>query len=100
MREPMNILLATSSMSSGGAERVASTLCNAWAERGDTVSLIATFSGARGECFYPISPQVDLIFLSDVANVRGKTPRAYWKRFWSLRRLFRTIAPHVIVSFL
>src|SRR5215472_3300419 len=95
----MNIVLALSAMGSGGAERVAATLCNAWSERGDQVTIVPTFS-QRGDCFYSISPRVTVRFLSDEAKVVGRSPRAYWRRFWALRRLFRTLAPDVIVSFL
>ena len=45
----MKILLIVSSMHAGGAERVASTLVSAWAERGDEVTLLITYSG-RGDC--------------------------------------------------
>ena len=55
----MRILFLISSMHSGGAERVASTLANAWAARGDEVILMPTFSG-RGECFYPLSQEIRL----------------------------------------
>jgi GalNAc-alpha-(1->4)-GalNAc-alpha-(1->3)-diNAcBac-PP-undecaprenol alpha-1,4-N-acetyl-D-galactosaminyltransferase len=95
----VNIALLISAMAAGGAERVASTLCNGWAERGDSVTLIATFSG-KGEHFYPLSPGVQLVFLSDLAKTIGRSPRAYWRRFWSLRRLLRDLKPDVIVSFL
>ncbi|EWM45726.1 putative glycosyltransferase domain protein [Bordetella holmesii 70147] len=39
-------MLAVSSMNAGGAERVAATLANAWAQRGDAVTLLPTYSGA------------------------------------------------------
>lgn len=38
------ILFLVSSMDSGGAERVATNLANAWAERGDQIILVATYS--------------------------------------------------------
>lgn len=86
-------------MSSGGAERVAATLVNAWTERGDTVTLVPTFSG-RGECFYPVSDRVKLVYLADVAGKVGRTPIAYGARFLALRRLIREARPDVVVSFL
>ena len=37
--------------------RVAATLVNAWAERGDDVTLTPTYS-SKGTCFYPLSDKV------------------------------------------
>jgi glycosyltransferase involved in cell wall biosynthesis len=86
-------------MNSGGAERVAATLVNAWAERGDTVTLVVTFSG-RGECFYALSSRVQLVYLADLAGVAGRGPRAYWARFRALRRLLKTAHADIVLSFL
>ncbi|MBK7541329.1 MAG: glycosyltransferase family 4 protein [Candidatus Competibacteraceae bacterium] len=93
------IMLLTSSLNSGGAERVAVTLVNAWAERGYQVTLVATFSG-RGECFYPVSNQVQLIYLADVAGKVGRSAITYGARFLALRRLIHKIQPDILVSFL
>lgn len=49
----MKIIFRVSSLGAGGAERVATTLCNAWAERGDRVTLVPTFSGG-GKPFYKV----------------------------------------------
>jgi GalNAc-alpha-(1->4)-GalNAc-alpha-(1->3)-diNAcBac-PP-undecaprenol alpha-1,4-N-acetyl-D-galactosaminyltransferase len=78
----VHIVLLTSSLNLGGAERAASGLCNAWAERGDVVTLIATFSGG-GKPFYPISRKVELIFLADIVGVKRVNVVSY------LQRLFR-----------
>ncbi|CAD6524748.1 glycosyltransferase family 4 protein [Paraburkholderia metrosideri] len=95
----MKILMLVSSMQGGGAERVASTLVNAWAARGDAVTLAATFSG-RGACHYELSSNVKFVYLVDLAKQRGKAPRAYYSRFMALRSLIRASKPDVIVSFL
>jgi UDP-N-acetylglucosamine:LPS N-acetylglucosamine transferase len=94
-----NILLIVSSMNSGGAERVAAHLVNAWAERGDTVALLMTFSG-RGECFYQISNKIRVIFLADLAERTGIGLLDYWARFRALRHYIRDARPDVVVSFL
>ncbi|WP_460840270.1 glycosyltransferase family 4 protein [Noviherbaspirillum agri] len=96
----MNIILLTSSMGGGGAERVATTLCNAWAARGDRVSLIATFSGGGSGAFYPISESVEFFYLADKAGTTQKGVTGYVRRIVTLRRLIRETAPDVIVSFL
>ena len=56
--------MLVSDMGSGGAERVAANLVNAWAARGDSVTLLVTYSG-RGECFYQLTDNVNLIYLAD-----------------------------------
>lgn len=86
-------------MNSGGAERVAATLCNALAQRGDQVTLVATYSG-RGECHYPLSDQVQLLYLADL--VRGATMQVlgYCARLFGLRRMIKQAAPDVVISFL
>lgn len=95
----MHILLLTSSMSSGGAERVASTLANAWTARGDQVTLMPTFSG-RGECFYELSPEVRLIYLADLVSSRVRTWANQFARLRALRRFMAIERPDIIVSFL
>ena len=95
----MYILLLTSSMSVGGAERVASMLANAWALRGDRVTLMPTFSG-RGECFYQVSPNVRLVYLADLVASRARTWINGIIRLRALRRFISTERPDVIVSFL
>lgn len=87
-------------MESGGAERVAANLVNAWAAQGSEVTLLVTFSG-RGECFYTLAEQVKLIYLADLLPMSGNgRGRNYWRRFSVLRRLIREMRPDVMVSFL
>src|SRR5690606_37333640 len=95
----MKILLLVSSMHAGGAERVAATLVNAWTDRGDTVTLVPTYS-SKGICFYPLSDAVDLIWLADRAGTRSSGPMGAWVRLRALRSLIREKAPDVVVSFL
>src|SRR5215470_3933240 len=95
----MRILLLTSSMNAGGAERVACTLANAWSSRGDQVTLIPTFSGG-GECFYALSPDIRLVYLADLVSTRARTVVNRLVRLCALRRFIATEYPDVIVSFL
>lgn len=97
--KPKKIVLLVSGLNSGGAQRVAVTLANAWTERGDTVTLVPTFSG-RGECFYSVSDQVKLVYLADLADKIGRGPLVYGARFLALRRLIYSSEPDVVVSFL
>jgi glycosyltransferase involved in cell wall biosynthesis len=95
----MNITLLVSSMGSGGAERVAATLVNAWSERGDTVTLIATYSRKR-PCFYALSEKVRFIHLADrVRKSRGGVA-GYIERQFALRTVIRESRADVVISFL
>src|SRR2546427_12958954 len=86
-------------MGSGGAERVATTLANAWASQGDQVTLMPTFSG-RGGCFYKLSPDVRLAYLADLVSSRERTFITQFTRLRALRRFIAAERPDVIVSFL
>ncbi len=96
----MKIILLTSSMAAGGAERVAATLSNRWSDMGYNVILLPTYSG-RGECFYKIHHLTRLIFLADlVGRVRINGLVGYIKRVLALRRFIEMEKPDVLVSFL
>lgn len=95
----LKILMLVSSMHAGGAERVAATLVNAWAERGDDVTLMPTYSD-KGTCFYPVSDAVKLVWLADLAGVRAGGPLAALQRLRALRRHIAATRPDVVVSFL
>ncbi|CCN21654.1 glycosyltransferase, group 1 family protein [Bordetella bronchiseptica MBORD681] len=95
----MKILLLVSSMHAGGAERVAATLANGWAARGDQITLMPTYS-SKGTCFYPLSDDVELLWLADRAGTRSGGAVAAWQRLRALRAVVRERAPDVVVSFL
>lgn len=95
----MNIFFVTSSMNMGGAERVAATLCNAWAAQGHKVILVPTFSQAS-ESFYELAKNIELIYLSEIIPVQKKTILNYGKRLLALRRLIQRKQPDVVISFL
>ncbi len=86
-------------MEGGGAERVASRLCNAWVGEGHEVLLMPTYSG-RGGCAYPLDSRVHLEFLADYVGTMRKTPLSSLKRLLALRKVIRDYSPDVIVSFL
>jgi glycosyltransferase involved in cell wall biosynthesis len=95
----LKILFLISSLSSGGAERVAATLCNAWAQRGDEVTLVPTFSGG-GKPFYQLHPDIDLIYLSERVGVVQGGGKRYGARLRALRHMVKEKKPDVVVSFL
>jgi GalNAc-alpha-(1->4)-GalNAc-alpha-(1->3)-diNAcBac-PP-undecaprenol alpha-1,4-N-acetyl-D-galactosaminyltransferase len=95
----MKILFLTSSLGSGGAERVASTLANAWAARGDQVTLLPTFSGG-GKPFYRFNESVELLHLTHLSSIAPRSGKQYLRRLMALRRLVNERKPDVVVSFL
>ena len=95
----MRIILLLSSLDTGGAERVACMLADAWSSRGDQVTLMPTFSGC-GECFYQVSPGVRLVYLADFVSSRVRTFVNQLVRLRALRRFIAAERPDVIVSFL
>jgi GalNAc-alpha-(1->4)-GalNAc-alpha-(1->3)-diNAcBac-PP-undecaprenol alpha-1,4-N-acetyl-D-galactosaminyltransferase len=92
-------MMLVSSMHAGGAERVAATLVNGWSARGDSVTLVPTYS-SKGSCFYPLSDAVDLVWLADRAGARKPKLFSAVGRLIALRQLVREKSPDVIVSFL
>lgn len=96
----MKIVFLTSSLNTGGAERVATTLVNAWSYRGDQVTLVPTFSGG-GTPSYSVAGSVELIYLADVVNHhRRRRGKRYFSRIKALRHLILDRNPDVVVSFL
>ena len=57
-----NIVVVVSAMNLGGAQRVASILCEHWAQNGYVVTLISTFSGKKTN-FRP-SPIASIVLIS------------------------------------
>ncbi len=94
---PRRILFLVSSMHGGGAERVAATLANAWARRGDEVTLVCCYSG-RGRCDQALDPAVRLLWLAD--RVRGPAWLRPVAKLAALRRLARECRPDRVLSFL
>jgi glycosyltransferase involved in cell wall biosynthesis len=97
----MKLIFLVSSLGSGGAERVAVTLCNAWASRGNQVTLIATFSGG-GDIFYSVNKAVEILQLP---SQNAKIGSLYYKkrrftRLIMLRNLIIDRQPDIVVSFL
>lgn len=93
----MKLLFLISSLHGGGAERVAATLANAWAERGVEVHLVCCYSG-RGHCEQGLDPRVQVAWLAD------RLPARPWLRpvlkLPRLRALVREVAPDRVLSFL
>ena len=94
----MNILFLVGSMGAGGAERVASVLCNSWSDQGHAVTLMPTFSG-KGDCLYQISKEVEFVYLADLVGCGAFPFLSKMIRLRALRKFIIGNAPDVVVSF-
>ena len=94
-----NIVIVVSAMNMGGAQRVASILCNQWSQRGHAVTLISTFTGKKINHF-KLNKDVTLKYLDTSPPFsKMKIFNLIWKLIY-LRRLIKKINPSVVISFL
>jgi glycosyltransferase involved in cell wall biosynthesis len=94
------IILAVSSLSAGGAERVISEMANAWAEQGKDVAVL-TISGIDVD-HYQLLPSVSRIALNllwDSCSI-WQSMRGNFQRSLDIRRAVRSFRPDVVVSFI
>lgn len=89
-----------SSLSSGGAERVATTLANHWAEKGWQINVI-TFSSAEQD-FYTLSPKATRISLNLAGESSGVLSglRNNLARLRALRHNLQSRAPDIALGFM
>jgi glycosyltransferase involved in cell wall biosynthesis len=90
-----------SSLAVGGAERVLTTLANAWARAGSKVTIL-TFDDGRAPSFFPVDERVahsSLDLLADSPNLVSAVV-ANARRIFAVRRAVRRAAPDVVVSFM
>jgi len=95
------LTLVIPSLTSGGAERVMTTLANAWADRGHEVTLI-TFDDSSATPFYPLNPGVELQQLGIAGNSSTKVAaiRNTISRIWKLRQAIQKSNPDLVLAFL
>ena len=93
----MRRTLVISSLQGGGAERVATVLANAWANRQEHVTIVTLDSS---EPFYPLDPRVVYRPLG-VTGISTNLFAAAWnnlRRVAALRRAIRASRPEVVIS--
>ena len=95
------LLFALSALGAGGAERVATALCNYWGRRGLEIA-IATFESECAQSFYPIDDGIVVHRLGVAANPASlaAAARQTRRRVDALSGLVRRERPDVIISFL
>jgi GalNAc-alpha-(1->4)-GalNAc-alpha-(1->3)-diNAcBac-PP-undecaprenol alpha-1,4-N-acetyl-D-galactosaminyltransferase len=93
----MKILFVLNTLAMGGAERVGSQLCNAWAAQGHEVMFVHSFSGGP-QNFYTLDPAISQKSLGSLEGKRSTLD--ILRRMFRLRNLTKEFQPDVIVSFL
>lgn len=95
----MRLVLIVPSLGGGGAERVMATLANAWAMRGNEVTLITLSSAVDDR--YPLDRRVWRVAL-DVARRSSNPAQAFGRnvvRVRALRRAIKAARPDAVISF-
>lgn len=96
----VNLTLVITSMSSGGAERVMSTMANYWIEKGMTITLV-TLDSTNSD-FYELHPRIKRIGLD--LMIESLNPLQAIKhnlnRLRKLRAAIKSSKPDVVISFL
>lgn len=93
----MNIAFLIPGLGPGGAERVATLLCNFWAGEGHAVTLI-TFEAEGAVPFYTLDRAVALRQLNASAGTGARLLNNV-NRVWRLRALIKELRPDVVVAF-
>ncbi|PYP90907.1 MAG: glycosyltransferase family 4 protein [Candidatus Angelobacter sp. Gp1-AA117] len=97
----MRLVLVTSSLARGGAERVMSLLASFWAEQGKEVTILVL---NRGDVTaYPLHPSVKLRNLGVNAEPAGNFLRKWFRnirKVSALRKAIREIQPELAISFI
>ncbi|MEJ2643984.1 MAG: glycosyltransferase family 4 protein [Gammaproteobacteria bacterium] len=94
----MNILVFIHSLSGGGAERVAVTLANHWAENGWEVTVVTT-TGVDCD-FYTLNARVNRVAL-ELARTSANSLMGLWnnvRRGLALRRVLKRVKPDVAMG--
>jgi len=90
----MKILFITSSLSSGGAERVLSTLANHWSKKGWNIDVFILSTEKK---FYPLNDNIKLYhskkhYDNSILN--------YTRQLLDIRKTIQKVQPTIIISFL
>lgn len=94
----MKLLIFIHSLSSGGAERVATSLANYWAKKGWNITIV-TMAGSEQD-FYPLHPDIERITLelaTDSDNLLSAITSNY-RRIAALRKVLKQQQPDVVLA--
>lgn len=90
----MKILFIISSLSSGGAERVLSTLANYWSEKNWDINV---FVMSKEKKFYKLNDNINLYHSQEYSN---NSLVNYAKQLRDIRKTIKDVQPDLIISFL
>ncbi|MGC4085034.1 MAG: glycosyltransferase [Vicinamibacterales bacterium] len=98
-RVPRRLTLVVTSLEAGGAERVLSSLANAWSAEGRTVTVITLHHAAND--FYELAPGVTRVALDVLRPSRGAADAMLGnvRRVRALRRAIKSSMPDVVIAF-
>ncbi len=96
---PIRLMLVIYSLARGGAERVMTTLANAWAAQGYEVTIVTLDTQDRDA--YPLDPRVKRVALGMAASRRNpwQILRNNLHRAYALRATAKWLRPDAVVSF-
>ena len=98
----MNIAFVIPSIDAGGAERVASVLCDFWAGRGHRVTIV-TFERLDAKPFFPLHHSIVVHHLQqpgDFGRTINSSLESNLRRVRRLRALVRALRPDIVVAFM
>ena len=98
--ETKKVIIFIAKLEMGGAERVASTLANYWAEQSWDVMLL-TQAPSESD-FYKLQPTIErrTLNLLEESGSLGAALKQNYYRIRSLRKIFKAYQPHAVISLL
>ena len=96
---PLHVVLVTSSLGGGGAERVLATMANHWAGLGWQVTVL-TLRADEATTAYPLHERVRVGRLNLIRERNPVLDAGHLGRLLALRRALRAAAPDLVISFL
>ena len=91
----MKIVFVISSLTSGGAERVLTTLANYWSEKGMEVTILAILSHDIG--FYKLHEDINVVSLD--IRYSNSILNTFWY-FYGIRKIVKNLDPDYVISFI
>lgn len=97
----LNVVLVTSTLAAGGAERALSSIANYWARKGHRVTL-ATVGGRESVDFYALDPNVvrEWLTVPSASSPRRSSWRENFQRVRRLRSILKREQPAAVLSFI
>ena len=93
------VVLVTSCLGGGGAERIVATMAAYWAQTGHEVHVVALRADEKGPTYsFPTTVRIHRLQL--VMEHNPVFDHRHFRRLWRLRRLLLSLEPFAVVSFI